>query len=102
LITKNLLDRRMNKDTLDLRIGCRGLDQSSVKGCPATEINVEWISQHGHCHHVLSFLTREQTVWHRRQPNVCIQANLMTGMASWHRTPAWLRKIANEEAGPTK
>ena len=77
LIAKNLLDRRMNKDTLDLRIGCRELDQPSVKRCPATKINVEWISQHGHGYHVLSFLTREQTIW---QPNVCIQANLMAGV----------------------
>src|SRR5690349_1147615 len=77
VIAKNLLYRRMNKDTLDLRIGCRELDQPSVKRCPATKINVEWISQHGHGHHVLSFLTREQTIWHRRQPNVSIQANLM-------------------------
>jgi hypothetical protein len=77
LIAKNLLYRRMNKDTLDLRIGCRELDQPSVKRCPATKINVEWISQHGHGYHVLSFLTREQTIW---QPNVCIQANLMAGV----------------------
>jgi len=77
LIAKNLIDRRMDKDALDLRIGCRELDQPSVKRCPATKINVEWISQHGHGYHVLSFLTREQTIW---QPNVCIQANLMAGV----------------------
>jgi hypothetical protein len=50
--------------------------------------------------HVFALLERKLAVGHWRQPDVCVEADLVRGMAGQHRTAARLRNVAHQKAGP--
>jgi hypothetical protein len=56
LIAKNLFDGGMDKDALNLRMGCRTLDQPGVRWRPKIEIYVEGVSEHRDSCHLLPLL----------------------------------------------
>ena len=39
-------------------------------------------------------------LWHRRQPHICVEPDLMRGVAGDHRTAARLGDVADEQTGP--
>ena len=70
---------------------------SSVKTFGST---LNGILQHRHRGHVLALLRGQGAIGHRRQPNVGVETDLMTGMAGEHGSAARLRHVADQEPRP--
>src|SRR5262245_58851877 len=63
-------------------------------------VDAEWILQHRLCVHVLALLRREDAVWHRREPGIVVEPELMAGLAGAHRSAPRLRHVADEQPRP--
>ena len=95
------LYRGINEHPLNLRLLSEKTQQPQVGGRPSRRINVETVGAHDHCRlHFLALPKRQSPVWHRAQPDVGVQADLMRRMTVDHWSAARLRHVANEQAGP--
>src|ERR1700736_1132238 len=50
--------------------------------------------------HFLTLQARQVAVWHRREPNIGVETDLMRAVPREHRPAAWLRHVADENSRP--
>jgi hypothetical protein len=50
--------------------------------------------------HELALFAGQRAIGHRRQPDIGIEPDLVTGVAAEHGTASWLRQVANEQPVP--
>jgi len=68
---------------------------------PRVDITAVAVDEVG-CGHIVALGRRQAAVGHRRQPDVCIEPNLMRGVAGQHRPTARLPDIADQEPRPIR
>jgi hypothetical protein len=71
-------------------------NQTKFLGINVTQIGRDHIGGRAE----LAFLAALRVVWHRRKPNIDIEADLMAGVLGKHRPAAWLRHVANQKTVP--
>src|SRR4051794_2985350 len=102
LTTERLLDRRIDEDALHFRVLGGGLDHREVAPRPDFGIDILFVLRHHvGCRHLLALLPREWRLRHRREPDVGVEADLMTGVAGEHWPATRLRHVADQQARPT-
>ena len=101
LAAQRLLDRGIDQDADDNRILCSRSDERRVHVGPHFRINVAQIGRDdigGRAE--LALLAALDPVWHRRKPNIDVEADLMAGVFGKHRPAARLRHVANQKTAP--
>src|SRR4051794_26455787 len=100
-VAHRLLQARMNKYSLDCGIGCRTPNQRDLGiGEPDRIGGSRSVHQNRWRGELLPFLRGQDSIGHRDQPEIDIQADLMRGMAAAHGTPARLCHVAYQETRP--
>src|SRR5262245_66622960 len=96
LAAQRLLDCGTHQDADDHLILRSRSDERSMSGGPHFRINVTQIGRdHIGGRAELALLAALHVVWHRRKPNIDVEADLMAGVLRKHRPAAWLRHVAN-------
>ena len=102
LQAERLLDPRMHEHALHLRIGGRAHDQAGMCRRPNFGVDEDIVGpQHRSRGQILALLGGQPMVGHGRQPDIGVEADLMTGVPREHGTTARLRHVADEQARPT-
>src|SRR5215471_687734 len=101
LAAQRLLDRGIDQDADDHRILRSRSDERSMSLGPQFRINIAEIGrdQIG-TRAELALLAALRVVWHRRKPNIHVEADLMAGVLGKHLTAARLRHVANQKTVP--
>src|SRR5262245_40068832 len=96
-----LLDGGIDQHALDFELLRCGLDESDVLRCP--RLRVETLPVRGNQIAGLNrvaLLLAQHTVRHRHEPDVDVQAGLMTRMVRYRGPAAWLPQIADKDSVP--
>ena len=101
LAAERLLDRRIDKNALDLRVFGRRLDDGVMGRCPDIRVDVLAVGADHHGGRHFFALGRSQfAIGHRREPDVGIEPDLVAGVPGDHRPAARLRHVADQKPRP--
>src|ERR1700730_2448843 len=101
LTAQRLLDRRIDQDADDYRILRSRSNELSMSVGPQFRINIPQIGRdHIGARAKLALLAALGMVWHRRKPNIDVEADLMAGVLGKHLPAARLRHVANQKTVP--
>src|SRR4029077_6803219 len=101
LADQRLLDGGITQDAADHRILRSRSDERSMSVGPQFRINVAQIGRdHIGARAELALLAALHVVWHRRKPNIDVEADLMAGVLGKQRPAAGLRHVANQKTVP--
>jgi hypothetical protein len=100
---KCFLDGRIDEYSFDLwLLRGRANDEQMTWGKDLW-VDVEAIGPYHHCcRHFFALDAGQFSIWHRRQPNFCIEPHLMTGVSGQHGATPRLRQVAHRQSGPTR
>src|SRR5262249_39704425 len=101
LAAPRLLDRGVYSNSGDGPVLSSGANELGMLVGPHFRIDVEHIRRDnigGRAE--LALLATLHVVWHRREPNIGVQADLMASVLGEHRSAARLRHVANQKAVP--
>src|SRR5262245_1109332 len=90
LAAQRLLDRGIAQEGGDHRILRSRSDERSMSVGPHFRVNVAQIGRHIGGRAELALLAALHVVWHRRKPNIYVEADLMAGVLGKHRPAARL------------
>jgi hypothetical protein len=101
LAAQRLLDCSIDQDAGDGRILRSGADELGMLMSPHFQIDIEHIGRDyigGRAE--LALRAALHVVWHRRKPNIDVQAHLMALVFGEHRPAAGLRHVADQQTVP--
>src|SRR5271170_6695620 len=101
LSAQRALDRRVDKNPLHQGLAGNRLEQEMMPWCPDFRVNIRPLPcDNVGCRDVVPLGRAQPPIWHRRQPNIGIEPDLVRLMTRQHRPATRLRDVPDEKPGP--